>query len=331
MKMEDLNSVKTNEINNKIKHNISRNLKGLNEQSRNYIKDIVVLINKEIGINKIVSLLLFGSQQVEIEHTAVSDCDLLFIFKNRVSGRHLKEIERYFITLEIKHNFKEPTSKLTRQILSVIQHSTGMFVSHFLTKQKFWNQAKFYKIFQVNRVFSALFAPRNIVLGNVIQNSTILFGKDLRNSIRPKIKINIREIVRSTVMNLFISFFALLIGPKKEFNSIKYQLEAIKWSLKASNYYCYEDSEVLDKIVERFISFEKPKQQVKAKLFYSKFFELRKNPINDLKFMIFSPLRILRIHIKAITFRKLTKRKASPKGIQPKDRIIDQRSFPLTY
>ena len=257
--------------------------------------------------------------------------DLLFIFKNRVSGRHLKEIERYFIALEIKHKFKEPTSKLFREVLGVIHHSTGMFVSHFLTKQKFWEEATFYKIFRVNRFFSALFAPRNIVLGNVIQNSTILYGEDLRNSIRHKIKISVREIFRSMVMNLFISFFALLLGPRKELNSIKYQLEAIKWSLKASNYYCYEDSELLDKIVKRFISFETPKQKVKAECFYSKFLELRKNPINDLKFMIFSPIRILRIHIKAIIFRKLTKRKVIQKSFLPKDQIIDRHSFPLTY
>jgi len=329
--MQDIDSDKTSETNNKIKHYISSNLKDLNEQSRNYIKDIVVLINKEIGINKIVSLLLFGSQQLEIENTIVSDCDLLFIFKNRVSSRHIKEIERYFIALEIKHNFKEPASNLTHYILSVIQQSTGMFVSHFLTRQKFWEQANFSKIFHVNRVFSALFAPRNIVLGNVIQNSTILFGEDLRNSIRNKIKISVREIFRSTVMNLFISFFALLISPIKELNSIKYQLEAIKWSLKASNYYCYEDSEVLHKIIERFNSFETPKKKAKAERFYSRFLELRKNPINDLKFMIFSPIRILRIHINAIIIRKLTKRKVSQENLPPKDSIIDRHHFPLTY
>jgi len=329
--MEDYDSGKRQETNDEIKHYISRNLKGLNEQSRNYIKDIVVLINKEIGINKIVSVLLFGSQQVEMENTIVSDCDLLFIFKNRVSSRHIKEMERYFIALEIKHNFKEPTSKLFSEILGVIQHSTGMFISHFLTKQKYWEQAIFYKIFRVNRVFSALFAPRNIVLGNVIQNSTILFGEDLRDSIKPKIKITIREIFRSTVMNLFISFFALLIGPRKELNSIKYQLEAIKWSLKASNYYCYEDSELLDKIVERFISFESPKHKAKAERFYLKFLELRKNPVNDLKFMIFSPLRILRIHMTAITFRKLTRIKLSQNIYLPKDQTMGKHHFPLTY
>jgi len=329
--MPDIDSDKTSETNDKLKHHISSNLKGLNEQSRNYIKDIVVLINKEIGINKIVSILLFGSQQVEKENTIVSDCDLLFIFKNRVSNRHIKEIERYFIALEIKHNFKEPISKLTHEILSVIQHSTGMFVSHFLTKQKFWEQAIFYKIFRVNRVFSALFAPRNIVLGNVIQNSTILYGDDLRNILRPKIKISVREIFRSTIMNLFISFFALLIGPSKELNSIKYQLEALKWSLKASNYYCYEDSERLDKIVNRFISFEKPKKRAKAKRFYLKLLELRQKPSNDLKFMIRTPIRILKIHVKAILFRKLTRRKISKTSSEIKKQMETQRYFPLTY
>jgi len=329
--MPDIDSNNPSETNDKIKHHISSNLEGLNEQSRNYIKDIVVLINKEIGINKIVSLLLFGSQRVESENTFVSDCDLLFIFKNRVSSRHIKEIERYFMALEIKHNFKEPTSKLTRDILSVIQHSTGMFVSHFLTRQKYWEQATFYKIFRVNRVFSALFAPRNIVLGNVIQNSTILYGDDLRSKLKPKIKISIREILRSTVMNLFISFFALLIGPKKELNSIKYQLEALKWSLKASSYYCYEDSELLDKIIKRFISFEKPKKRIKAERFYLKFLELRKNPSNDLKFMIHTPFKILRIHVKAIIFRKLTKRTITRTPAELKKPIQEQRHFPLTY
>ena len=132
-------------------------------------------------------------------------------------------------------------------------------------------------------------------------------------------------------MNLFISFFALLIGPIKDLNSMKYQLEAIKWSLKASNYYCYEDSALIDKIVDRFISFEKPKKKMKAEKFYRRFIELRRNPSNDLKFMIYTPIRILKIHVKAILFRKLTKKKISRKPSQSKKQIQEQRYFPLTY
>ena len=329
--MQDTGS---DEVDEKIEHKLSNNLRGINEQSRNYIRDIVVLINREIGINKIISIILFGSQQADNDNTIVSDCDLLFIFKNRVSDHHIKEIERYFIALEIKHKFKEPTSKLTGNVLSVIQQSTGMFISHFLTKRKYWEQAVFYKIFRVNKVFSAVFAPRNIVLSNVIQNSTILYGDDLRNIIKPKIKISVREMFRSTVMNLFISFFALLIAPKKELNSIKYQLEAIKWSLKASNYYCFEDSELLNTIVERFISFEKPKAKLKAKSFYFSFLELRSQPLNNLKFMLQCPFRILKIHIKAILFRKLTKltkRQIYETKFEVKEYDISPRDFPLRY
>jgi predicted nucleotidyltransferase len=321
----------SSEADEKIKYKLSNNLRGINEQSRNYIRDIVVLINREIGINKIKSIILFGSQQAGKENSIVSDCDLLFIFKNRVSDHHIKEIERYFIALEIKHNFKEPSSKLTNNVLGVIQQSTGMFISHFLTKLKYWEQAVFHKIFQVNKVFSTIFAPRNIVLSNVIQNSTILYGDDIRNIIRPKIKISILEILRSTVMNLFISFFALLIAPRKELNSIKYQLEAIKWSLKASNYYCFEDSESLNIIIERFISFEKLKAQSKAKHFYFLFLELRNQPFNNLKFMLQCPFRILKIHIKAILFRKLTKRKPTETILEAKGYNISQREFPIRY
>ena len=85
-----------------------------------------------------------------------------------------------------------------------------------------------------------------------------------------------------------------LFGLKQEFESYQFYQKKIK---------------ACDKIIERFISFESPRHRAKAERFYLKFLELRKNPINDLKFMIFSPLRILRIHMNAITFRKLTKRK----------------------
>jgi hypothetical protein len=180
-------------------------------------------------------------------------------------------------------------------------------------------------------VFSALFAPRNIVLGNVIQNSTVLYGEDLRTVLRGKIKISTREMLRSSVMNLFISFFALLIGPSKALNSIKYQLEAIKWSLKASNYYCYEDSEILGKIIYRFVSFEKYGKRAKANDFYRRFLELRGKPSNDLKFMIHTPIRILKIHVKAILFRKLTKKKIRKQPLQSKKQVQEPRYFPLTY
>jgi len=326
IKLQKTNSHDVNE-------KISQKLKVVNEKTRNYIKDVVILVNREIGVNKILSILLFGSQQTQdkTENTSVSDCDLLFIFKDRVSLHHIREIEKYFIALEIKHNFEVSNKNIIEKLISSIQHATGMFISHFLTKEKYWKNATFHKIFQVNKVFSALFAPRHIVLSNVIINSTILYGADLRKIIKKKIRISVFEMFKSTVMNLFISFFSLLFSPMKKLKSIKFQLEAIKWSLRTSNYYCFRDTENLNDIIERFINFEKYPLQNKARLFYNTFLKLRQEPNNNLRFMLRSPIRILKIHVKAIKYRKIIKRGGIQIPSEPHHQIDPGHSFPLQF
>lgn len=313
---------------------VEENLKDINQQSRDYIKDIIILVNKEVGINKILSIILFGSQRAEKgEATVLSDCDLLLIFKDRVSNHHIKEIEKYFIALEIKHNFREYSPKLSKKILGVISQTTGIFVSHFLTKKKYWEHANFHKIFRVNKVFSTVFAPRNIVLGNVLTNSTTLYGEDLREKLRSKVQISFIEMVKSTVMNLMISFFSIGISLFRKLDPIKYQLEAIKWALKASNFYCFRDSETLEKITGRFVSFERPKSQTRARNFFNDFLNLRKRPNNDTNFMIRSPIRIIKIHIRAILYRKLVLKLETPfklrKTAQTYDPNISDPTFPL--
>jgi len=310
---------------------LEENLNGISQRSRNYIKDVITLINREVGINKVLSIILFGSQRAQCsDATAVSDCDLLIIFKNRVSNHHIREIEKYFIALEFKHNFRKFSKKLSRKILGVISQTTGIFVSHFLTKMKYWEDANFHKIFRVNKVFSAAFAPRNIVMGNVLSNSTTLYGDDLRDKLRPKIQISFIEMIKSTIMNLMISFFSIIISLFRKLDPTKYQLEAVKWALKASNFYCYRDAQSLETITKRFISFEKPRFQKRAQRFYSKFINLRNTPLEDMNFMLRCPIRIVKIHLKAIAYQKLVNRKIGSivisKQIEP---IIPDRTFPL--
>jgi len=318
------------ESNRKIRDKLT--LYGINDQSCNYIKDIITLINKEIGINKILSILLFGSQLSKNEASAISDCDLLIIFKDRVSNHHIKEMEKYFFALEIKHNFREFDKHFSKRILGVINQTTGIFVSHFLTKRKYWEETNFHKIFRVNKVFSSMFAPRKIVLGNVLINSSILYGDDLREDIKPKIQITMQEMIKSTIMNLMISLFSLAISFLKGLNPTKYQLEAIKWALKASNYYCFRDSPNLNKVIERFISFDRKKSQKKATRFFLDFLQLREFPRNNMNFMIRCPIRIVKIHTKAILFKKLVKRKerftTPSKQLKP---IIPDHTFPLRF
>ncbi|MHA2281255.1 MAG: hypothetical protein ACXAC5_10415 [Promethearchaeota archaeon] len=310
---------------------LEENLNGINQQSRNYIKDIITLINKEVGINKVLSIILFGSQRAQCsDSTAVSDCDLLIIFKDRVSNHHIREMEKYFIALEFKHNFRKFSKKLSKKILGVISQTTGIFVSHFLTKKKYWEGGNFHKIFRVNRVFSAAFAPRNIVLGNVLSNSTNLYGDDLRSKLKPKIQITFLEMIKSTIMNLMISFFSIIISLFRKLDPTKYQLEAIKWALKASNFYCFRDAEDLGVIKERFISFEKPRSQKRAEKFYTKFMNLRKAPLDDMNFMLRCPIRIIKIHLKAITHHKLVNRRLNSQNLsKPLESVIPDRTFPL--
>jgi hypothetical protein len=156
-----------------------------------------------------------------------------------------------------------------------------------------------------------------------------LYGNDLRNLIKKKIRVSVFEMFKSMVMNLFISFFSLLLFPFKKLKSIKFQLEAIKWALRSSNYYCFRDTENLEKIIERFISFEKYSLQQKAKLFYLDFLKLRDEPYNNLRFILRCPIRILKIHIKAIKFRKAVKRVRIPS--KPRYQIDPSHSFPLQF
>lgn len=293
----------------RIRKEIGSKLIDINEQSRNYIHDVILLVNKEIGIDKILSIILFGSQMKNHhqrrENTVISDCDLLIIFKDNVSTSFIRKIEKYFIALENKHNFRKSNSNFVNKMLDVMQQTTGMFVSHFLTKKTYFERGIFHKIFSVNKILSDIFAPKKLVLNSVVDNSTVLWGEDLRDLVKEKAEIEPFDMVKSITMNLLISILCILFSPLKIFKP-KYQLEAIKWSLRASNFYVFEDSKSLETIIKRFTVFEKSAgYKRRANRFYTRFLELRRNPYTDLDFMLRSPFRIIKIHIKGILFKKM--------------------------
>ncbi|MBN1802315.1 MAG: nucleotidyltransferase domain-containing protein [Candidatus Lokiarchaeota archaeon] len=257
-------------------------------------------------MDKILSIILFGSQASnQIENTNISDCDILVIFKDGTSQKKIKNIEKYFVSLEIKHQFREHTDSFFKKVLDVIQRSTGMFVSHFVTKKRDWENTTFYRIFSVNRLFSTLFAPTKIVLSSVIDNSIILYGLDLRQEVKKKLEIPSTDMIKSIIMNSIISIFSILISPFKKLKSIKYNLEAIKWSLKASNYYLFQDSPSLKTITKRFerLNHQHRRKKSKIGIFFLKFLLLRKFPTTDFKFYFQTPLNILRIHINGILYK----------------------------
>ncbi len=286
---------------------LNTNLTHLNKNSRRYLEDIVVLIKKEIGLDKILTILLFGSQTAsKQENTKISDCDILIIFKNEVSNQKIHDVEKYFATLEIKYDYREFNTNISKMILGAVQQTTGIFISHFFTKQKYWENAVFHKIFSVNEIFATLFAPSKIVLCSVIDNSNLIYGRDSRELVKSNIKIPFYDMMKSIAMNFIIAIFSIFLLPFKNLDSHKYTLEAVKWALRASNYYCFEDATSLQTIINRFKKMEKPHFQKKASAFYQKFLELRVNPMRDINFMLKVPFRIIKIHVKGIQIRKMS-------------------------
>jgi len=300
-----LHNTKSNIPPNNILKEIHSKTECMNTQSKNYINDAVAIIKREIGIDGIVSIILFGSQlflnENQNESTKISDCDLLIIFKDGVSNNLIRKVDRYFVALEYKHNFRKENTNIVNKIASFINQTTGMFVSHFLTKRKHWEKGIFHKIFNVNKIISNLLAPKKIVLCSVVINSDILYGLDLREGFKKRIEISPLDMIKSICMNLIISLFAIPISLLKSLDSVKYQLEAVKWTLKASNYYSFKDSKPIHAIIKRFISLERSERNKrKAEKFYRKFLNLRKNPNVDLRFTLQSPFRIIKIHLLGI-------------------------------
>ena len=301
-----MHNTKSNNPPNNILKEIYTKTECMNTQSKNYINDAVTIIKREIGIDGIVSIILFGSQLSLNENpndsTKISDCDLLIIFKDGVSNNLMRKVDRYFIALEHKHNFREENKTLVNKMSYVINQTTGMFVSHFLTKKKHWENIIFHKIFRVNKFISKLLAPKKIVLHSILVNSDIIYGLDLREGVKKKIaEISPLDMIKSITMNLIISLFAILLLLLKSFDSAKYQLEAVKWTLKASNYYAFKDSKPIIPTIKRFISLEKSEgNKRKAEKFYRKFLNLRKNPHVNLGFTLQSPIRIIKIHLLGI-------------------------------
>ncbi|MBN1214786.1 MAG: hypothetical protein JXA99_05020 [Candidatus Lokiarchaeota archaeon] len=290
--------------------NLNSNFNQLNEKSRNYIEDVLILIKKIIGFEDLYSIIVFGSQILgKEEDSPISDCDLLLIFNDDTQKTKLKSLEKYLISLEIKHNYQEFNHNFIKKVLFSLHYSTGMFKSHFITKRKYCEKAIFHKIFRVNRLFSFLFAPERIVLNSVINNHKELYGPSLNELIIKDRIPNHYDVLKNLIMTLLISFFAIAILPFKKLNAMKYQLEAIKWSLRASNYYLYKDSKSLKLIINQFLDNENLKKKKNHRIFFNIFLDLRNKIKKNINFMLKSPLEIFNIHKNAFHYKNLYKDK----------------------
>jgi len=271
-----------------------------------YIHDLIRFLKKKVGSDKIISVILFGSNTYLNDTSKISDCDIVVILSDDISDNQINSLEKYFFELEIKHELNIKPKNFLDSVLKIIEKSTGMYVSHFITRKSYWLSKKFAKIFRVNRVFAYIFAPRNIVIKSMISSSIILLGEDLRY-IDNEITITSFGMIKSIILNLIISIFSIGFGLIYK-NNLKYELEAIKWSIKASNFYLFNDTCEISKIVKRFLKLSNQNKMLIS--FFKRFLYLRQSP-NRRNFGHFflSPINILKVHLLGLSYKKLIKDK----------------------
>ncbi|MBA7651737.1 hypothetical protein ES703_59556 [subsurface metagenome] len=174
-----------------------------NQKVIGYINDLIRFLKKKVGSDKIISVILFGSNTYLNDTSKISDCDILVILSDDITGTEINSLEKYFFELEIKHELNIKPKNFLDSVLKIIEKSTGMYVSHFVTRKSYWLSKKFAKIFRVNRIFAYMFAPRNIVIKSMISSSIILLGEDLRY-IDNDITITSFGMIKSILLNLII-------------------------------------------------------------------------------------------------------------------------------
>lgn len=143
---------------------------------------------------------------------------------------------------------------------------------------------------------SKLLAPSSIVFGSVLSSVRKVYGQDvLKEAVVPK--PTLFTVLKSLAMNLFLSLSTLILYPFTS-KANKYEMEAAKWSILASNYYLKKSSPGLIEAL-KFI-----KSLGVSESYFKHFLRLRNNYQNDIKFGLATPIYVLKIHAKALGYSK---------------------------
>ncbi|MHA1339133.1 MAG: nucleotidyltransferase domain-containing protein [Promethearchaeota archaeon] len=274
-----------------------------------YLKDIERLIKNKIGFNNIYSIVLFGSYARD-DYSENSDIDLLIIIKDEFFKSHnlnyIKYIEKLAIGIELKNNLRIRRTSFVTAVLNVIEKTTGMFISHFICKKSDWDKQIFHKIFNVNGFLAKLIAPGDIVLKNMSKSYMVLYGEKLE----PHYKEHITsvQLLKSLIMTELIAVGTIIIFPLWR-NTIRYSLEAFKWTIRNSYLYLFNE-QVSKKKMEQFFT-----ESAVSKEFFRKYNSLRKKLKRDFYFALQCPFEILKIYMASFKYRKMFSNNSINKNI----------------
>lgn len=252
-----------------------------------YISSVIQILEKYLG-DRLLSVVIFGSI-VKGYSTEVSDADILFIVSDDCSKKEINYIHRLIMAFEVKYQYLVPPKGLVSRILYCVDKSTGMFISHFVTRKKDFLKGNFSKMFQVNKLLAIVLAPNEIVYGSVLCRAKVLHGQDLiKEASFPN--VSLIQLLKSILMNIITSISVLFIYPLTK-RATLYEMETAKWSLLAAYYYINHDSPPLPVLLKFFLDRKISTKYVKT------WIALRNNYRQDYKFGLFTPLNILKIHM----------------------------------
>ncbi|NVM02048.1 MAG: nucleotidyltransferase domain-containing protein [Candidatus Helarchaeota archaeon] len=268
------------------------NKTGINipQKADKYLNSIVPFLHRALG-DDLRSIIIFGSI-VKGYCTKESDADILIVVSDKVSKKKIKYLNRVLMAFEIKCGYLKPKKNIIQSILYCVDKSTGMFISHFICREKEFLSGKFAKVFSVNKIMAAILAPNDIVMGSVIGRAHTLYGENLVKKTKLP-KVSVFQLLKSAIMNGLTAIGGLITVPFDK-RATLYEMESFKWSLLASYYYVHNDCPNINEIIQYF---EKLKVCPKALKTWT---GLRKKYQEHLKFSLFVPLNVLQIHLSVI-------------------------------
>jgi predicted nucleotidyltransferase len=258
---------------------------GASNVANSYVESVISLAGRT---KEIVSVIVFGSF-AKGGFSASSDVDLILVVSNDCSPRIMHELNDVLEGQAIRFGLSRTRKSLGGKILSALLTQTGIFVSHFVTRESDLLRLDFSRIFGTNRILASMIAPENIVLAGLLSHAKTIFGENLL-PIRKPIQVGSGQLARSMIMNLLLATGALLVSPFTD-RATELSLEATKWSLFAGYYFVYRDSPGINTVAEKFVSAGIIPSFVRRMLL------LRSNRANDGLFILMAPLAVIAVHV----------------------------------
>jgi len=275
-----------------------------------YINDAALIVRNLLGKDKLKGIILFGSYAraksatEESSATKISDVDLIFKIDDSVSNSELKRVDGLIDALAIKYGLRMKADSLFNKFLRAVEKTTGMFVSHFFVRNKYWKAQKFSKVFRLNSLLSALLAPCKLVLKSMSFDCITLWGEGL--DVQDSIKIPKADLFRSMLMNFILCLAGNFLGPFVKTPEM-YVLESVKWSIRACYFYITEKIASVDSTVMFFKLLNRNNPNLSGKRSFDQFLDdfLRYRSDHnrtDVKFRLKACLAIIKIHCRAIQY-----------------------------